>query len=134
MRDIQPRWEMRRLRQSRQDSPGLGANSGRAVLTLDASADVRCVAISPDGRRIAAGTFNSTAKVWDLSGLELVTYRSRAQSIKGIAFSPDGRQIATGDSDGFIKVWDPDNGKDQASLRAHTGAVLAWRSAPMADE
>ena len=53
-----------------------------------------CVSFSPDGTRVAVGTFDSTAPVWDLrTGKRLFEMRS-TERIGTVAFSPDGGRIA----------------------------------------
>jgi WD40 repeat protein len=47
------------------------ATSGKELATLRGHANaVKCVAFSPDGRMLASGSWDSTAKVWDVSGVK----------------------------------------------------------------
>ena len=59
---------------------------------------VRSVSWSPDGTRLATGSWDGTAKVWDAAGgRELLdpqgAYRRRSSSV---SWSPDGTRLATG--------------------------------------
>ena len=57
---------------------------------------VRSVAFSPDGRRIASGSFDRTAKVWDAeTGQEILSLKGHRDGVAGLAFSPDGKRIAS---------------------------------------
>ena len=47
-----------------------------------------------------------------------------------VAFSPDGKTLASGSEDQTIKLWDVATGKEQATLKGHTGhGCTPWRSA-----
>src|SRR5438445_10994547 len=49
---------------------------------------IRSVAVSPDGRRIATGSEDRTAKVWDAAtGRELLTLAGHTAGIASVAFS-----------------------------------------------
>jgi WD40 repeat protein/tRNA A-37 threonylcarbamoyl transferase component Bud32 len=60
---------------------------------LDHEADVRCLALSPDGRRLAAGGADGYLSLRELDGGRGVRTFESAQA--DVAFSPDGRQMAT---------------------------------------
>ena len=79
------------------------------------------VAWSPDGKRIATGSWDATAKVWDTaSGQELLTLRSHKGNVYGVAFSPDSKRLATAGWDKTARVWDADSGKEILTLRGHS--------------
>jgi WD40 repeat protein len=93
---------------------------------------VRAVAFSPDGRRLAAaggpsGRFGEL-KVWDLEASPakaVVTVRGHTDAILGLAFSPDGATIATASYDRTIKLWSAADGTEIGTLKEHTDAVYA---------
>jgi hypothetical protein len=92
------------------------------------------LAISPDGRTLAAGTgdrTNRTIRLWDLpTGKELVRIPVERGVIIGVCFSPDGKTLAgTTDvpSKGryMAQLWDAATGKELRSWAlAHPGPLV----------
>jgi WD40 repeat protein len=72
---------------------------------------VLCIALSRDGKKLAAGGCDRMVRVWDVSGgaakarLEQ-SIENHADWVLGVAFSPDGKHLATASRDKTAKVWD----------------------------
>ena len=85
---------------------------------------VESVTFSPDGRRIATGSSDNTAKVWEAaSGRELLTLKGHLDIVNSVAISPDGQRIATGSFDTTAKVWEAASGRELRTLKGHKGGI-----------
>jgi WD40 repeat protein len=79
---------------------------------LGHSKDVRCVAISPDGKTIASGSHDNTVRFWDVaSGKEQATLNVADYGVDSVAFSPDGKTLAVGCGGNTIKLSDVNSHK-----------------------
>jgi WD40 repeat protein len=92
---------------------------GRVVLTLKWNAvPVTAAAFSPDGTRVAVGSYDGTAKVWDTAtGKEVLAPKGHRLWVSAVAYSPDGRRLATASFDGTAKVWDAATGEEIRTLQ-----------------
>jgi WD40 repeat protein/serine/threonine protein kinase len=68
---------------------------------------VNCVALSPDGKRLASGGREPVVRLWDAdTGKELANLLGHTNAITTVAFSPDGGTLASGSGDGSVRLWD----------------------------
>jgi WD40 repeat protein/serine/threonine protein kinase len=104
-------------------------------LTIYAHAgSVTCLALSPDGQRLATGSSDKTLKVWDMkTGRELVPLRRELDgTVDCVVFSPDDQRLAAAINHpklreeagpGEIKLWDVRTGRELHCLRGHSKLV-----------
>lgn len=103
--------------------------TAQCLQTIPASkAEVRTVAVSPDGKYIAAGMRYGTIRVWRVSDWkELWSVEKLAGDVWALEFAPDG-SLVSGNGDwnkpGKVSVWNATDGKLIRSYE-HTGEVLS---------
>jgi WD40 repeat protein len=93
---------------------------------------VLSLALSPDGRRLAAG--GTSLRVWEVaSGHPLsAPLEGQTGTFFSVAFSSDGRLLASGSSDGTIALWDLDEaGAGSGSPVLRTPLLDARPSGPV---
>jgi WD40 repeat protein/serine/threonine protein kinase len=100
------------------------------------------VAVSPDGRRIAApsrdlATGNHSVRVWNMdwdakTHTEFRTLKGHRGYVWKVAFSPDGRYLASGSWDSTVKIWDLEapESAEPVTLRGHAGFVQSLAFSP----
>ena len=91
---------------------------GRAHIVLDGLAWLHCMAISPDGTRLALGGDGGEVELWRTSPEGMAKGRdwalaASAARMKSLAFSPDGKTLLGRDARGTVRLW-----------AAHTGHEL----------
>ena len=103
------------------DSKRLAVTANRLVVVLDVAtraqvqvlrgheADVKAVAVSPDGSRLLTGSEDRSAILWDVAtGRILAVYKGHPGPVSLVAYSPDGQRVATASTDPLARVWPVD--------------------------
>lgn len=86
-----------------------GVNDSKVMLKqlLDTEDSVLCLAISVDGKHIAAGGCDRTVRVWEYPSYKLEqSIENHADWVLGVVFSPDGKLLLSCSRDKTAKVWD----------------------------
>ena len=78
---------------------------------------------SPDGRRLAAGTDDGAARIWDVrSGKLLDQFEGHTCCVSDVSFNPDGSLLATSSKDKTAKLW-ATGGNALAQARVGRGPI-----------
>ena len=116
--------------------------TGKQLKVLEINEDTRfsmsiivSAVFSPDGKYILTASNdyinkNHKARLWDLNGIELVTFSGHEDWLNSAFFSPDGNHIITASRDKTVRVWDI-TGKLEKILKGHGSNV--WFSSFLAD-
>jgi WD40 repeat protein len=79
---------------------------------------VPAVAFSPDGKTLALGNYDHTAKLRDTqTGRPIKVFAGHTKLVRAVAFSPDGKTLATGSWDQTVKLWDLATGAERLELK-----------------
>ncbi|MHB1423010.1 MAG: WD40 repeat domain-containing protein [Gemmataceae bacterium] len=104
--------------------------SGKEVRVFKGVRDnIRCLALSPDGKLLAAGHFAvtggpGTIGLWDVAkGAEVRSLKGHEGEVTSIAFSSDGKFLLSSSFDKTIRFWNVADGKEVKCLKGHTGRV-----------
>ncbi|MCB1024260.1 MAG: serine/threonine protein kinase, partial [Acidobacteria bacterium] len=124
------------------DGKWLLSGNGSSALIFDLSAKkiipvteeigaCLAVAFSPDGKKIAVGTQESTINVYDSETL-LKKFKIEVHNapIRDVEFSPDGRVLASASSDRTVGFFDSETGLELTDIRTHTSDVWSVAFSP----
>jgi len=107
-------------------------NHGRMsnrVDTFSHASTIYRMAFSPDSRKLATGSRDTTAKLWDVETGRLDATLKHDGRVLALAFSRDSRTLMTGSDDTTAKRWDVNTGELRAEL-SHKGTVWSIDFSP----
>ncbi|KAF9548726.1 Notchless protein 1 [Mortierella hygrophila] len=92
---------------------------------------VTCIAYSPQLDKIATGSDDNTARIWDRhTGQQLFLQSVHSGGVTSIAFAPYDDKVATGDNEFVVRIWDWALPGSVRPLRGHDGPVLCVTYSP----
>jgi WD40 repeat protein len=110
--------------------------SRQPVVRYSSHGAVASADLSPDGRLVATGSWDHSAKIWDAATGQAIRKLDNGHTlhVNSVEFSPDGAQLLTGSDDGTARLWDVESGNPTGPvLSGHTARVVAATFSPSAD-
>ena len=104
--------------------------SGHSDPTIPLSYEVGVLAVSDDGRRVAAGGSGGIVTVWDRDTKETRAVAAHAGAICAATFSPGGAWLASAGDDTTLRLWSAIDLAPINVLRGHAGRVEAIAFSP----
>jgi WD40 repeat protein/serine/threonine protein kinase len=95
---------------------------------------LRAIALSPDGKRVAAAGEDRMVKVWDVDQGTEIAEGKGFQGLIGpnnaLTFSPDGKRLAAGSDDKTVRIWDAADGKEIQAIPIEVGEIVGVAFSP----
>jgi WD40 repeat protein len=92
---------------------------------------ITCIAIAPDGRRIATGAADGGIAIWDATTLtKEVAIAGHQAAIYCVAWDAVGARLASASADRTARIWDAGSGAALAAFERHTYPVTTVRFSP----
>ena len=106
------------------------AGTGRRLGRISLRGTTECLALSPDGSRLAIDG-GTTVYVHDATSLELVTkWKTNYSYVPQLAWSPDGRLLGRTDRSTTTRLYDAASGREVSALGAKRSRNTAIAFAP----
>jgi WD40 repeat protein len=103
--------------------------TGKLLHTLlGHSGTVLSLAFSNDNAKIASGSVDMTARVWDLTSPkfpEVARFAEHTAAVTAVTFNSDAQQVLSGSSDHSVKLWKTAGAELVMDFAGHKGPVVA---------
>jgi WD40 repeat protein/serine/threonine protein kinase len=107
------------------------ARTGKEVRRLPHQGPVVAAAFSPDGRTLLTGSWDQTARLWDVAtGKPVGPPLQHQDQVLAVALSPDGKTVLTGSMDRTARLWDVRTSKPLGPPLQHRGFVHSVAFSP----
>jgi len=88
---------------------------------------IGCVAIAPDGHRVAAGSADKVVWVWALKQPDVpaLALKGHTDLVSAVLFLPGGESLLSGSHDGTLRQWEMKSGVVKGVIDARAGRINA---------
>jgi hypothetical protein len=109
------------------------APRNRELMDFSPHGAIASAQFSPDGKHLITGSWDNSARVWDVDAGQVVCrlgeeldqpQQAHRGRIHQAAFSRDGRMVVTASDDGTAKLWSTADWRLLRTLTGHHGGVL----------
>jgi hypothetical protein len=106
--------------------------SRKPVIRYSPHGAVASAAVSADGKLIATGSWDHSAKIWDANTGHAIRKLEggHTANINSVEFSSDGHELLTASDDNTAMLWNVDTGKSTGVFQGHTGHVYSATYSP----
>jgi WD40 repeat protein len=106
--------------------------TGELVLVLTGhTRNITALAFSPDGTRLASGSQDRSAILWDIArARQLTRFEGHKDEVAPVSFTPDGARLITASFDRTLRLWSVRDGRLIAELTGHAERVSALAVSP----
>jgi WD40 repeat protein/serine/threonine protein kinase len=107
--------------------------SRKPVIRYSPHGAVASAAVSSDGKLIATGSWDHSAKIWDAKTGHAIRKLDGGHTgyINSVEFSADGRELLTASDDGTALIWSVKSGKPTGvAFHGHTARLLSATYSP----
>ena len=106
-------------------------NRPELIVQLGHSDEVTSVSLSADGKWLATGSQDSTARLWEVAtGKEVRAFRGHQSWVTSVALSGDGKLLITGGGDKTARLWEVATGRELQVFRGHSKEVTSVSLSP----
>jgi WD40 repeat protein/formylglycine-generating enzyme required for sulfatase activity len=91
---------------------------------------VAAAAVSRDGKWVATGGFDNTARLWEAASGRQIRVLPHAGAVSHLAFLPQANALVTGCDDGSARLWDLAAGKEIRSFPVKGRRIRAMAISP----
>ncbi|AKQ68410.1 High-affnity carbon uptake protein Hat/HatR [Myxococcus hansupus] len=101
--------------------------TGKCIQTMEGhEGEVRGIAWSPDGTRLASSSRDHDACIWDVeTGALLHAMTGQEGQVTSVAFSPDGQWLAAANLGWRVRLFNVATGQEVRTLAGHEQSVLS---------